>query len=55
MIITVNRENDMLAFTRTWEKETVLAAANVGETDRVLTVKARSVKIPAMTSVLMKL
>ena len=45
MIITVNRENDMLAFTRTWEREL----------DRILMVKARSVKIPAMTSVLMKL
>lgn len=51
----VAAEGSLLAFTRTWKDQTVLAAANLGERPVTLTVGGKKFKIPAMGSVLSEL
>ncbi len=48
-------EGPLLAFTRTWEEETVLAAANLGNRMATVTVEGREILLPPMSSKLLRL
>ena len=51
----VAAEEGFLAFTRSYEKQTVLAAANLSCEEKTLTVCGKTVQIPPMTSLLREL
>ena len=51
----VAAEGPVLAFTRTWEKQTVLAAANLGTEPYTLTVGRKKVKLAPMSAELLEL
>lgn len=48
-------EGPLLAFTRTWEEETVLAAVNLDQKPRTLTIGEREILLPPLSSKLLKL